>query len=231
MSATEGVLEADGELLDEIAEADKRLSDLPAIETFRWAAERFGDDVLVACSFQDCVIIDLAVKANQSMEVVFLDTKFHFKETLAFVETCKEFFAPLNLTVLKPGSEAAPWPCGSERCCETRKVIPINRHLSESGKKAWITGLKRVDNKERQDAPIVGWDEGRGLVKINPFAAWTDDEINAYVAEHGLPEHPLLSQGYLSIGCRPTTRPVGAGEDARAGRWADSEKTECGLHI
>jgi phosphoadenosine phosphosulfate reductase len=229
MSATDRVLATESELLEEAAEADKRLAELPTIETFRWAADRFGDDVIVACSFQDCVIIDVAVKAKQSMEVVFLDTKFHFKETLAFVETCREFFDPLNLTVLKPGSEAAPWPCGSERCCETRKVIPINRYLE--GKKAWITGLKRVDNKERQDAPIVSYDSGRGLFKINPFAAWTDDDINDYVAEHGLPEHPLLKQGYLSIGCAPTTRPVDAGEDARSGRWADTEKTECGLHI
>jgi phosphoadenosine phosphosulfate reductase len=226
MTATEEV--ADGDLLEEIEAADKRLSELPAIETVKWAAERFGDGVVVACSFQDCVIIDLAVKAQQSMEVLFLDTRFHFKETLAFVETCRQFFDPLNVTVLKPGPEAAPWPCGSERCCETRKVMPITRHLE--GRQAWITGLKRVDNSQRGDAPIVGWDAARGVVKINPVAAWTDDDINAYIEEHGLPVHPLIEQGYLSIGCAPVTRPVGAGEDPRAGRWSDSEKTECGLH-
>lgn len=220
---------ADSDLIDEVAEADERLAEMPAIETFKWAVERFGDDVVVACSFQDSVIIDLAVKAKQSIEVLFLDTRFHFKETLEFVETCREFFDPLNLTVLKPGPDAAPWPCGSERCCETRKVMPINKHLE--GRKAWITGLKRVDNKDRQDAPIVAYDAARGLVKINPFAAWTDDDVNAYIEENGLPEHPLIKQGYLSIGCAPVTRPVGEGEDARSGRWSDSEKTECGLHI
>lgn len=221
--------EPTAELLAEIAEADARLADTPASEVIRWAVERFGEGVVVASSFQDVVLIDLAVGVNPAIEVLFLDTKFHFPETLEFVETCREFFAPLNLTVLVPGPAAAPWPCGSARCCETRKVLPLNEHLA--GRQAWITGLKRVDTPERTDAPIVSWDAARGVVKINAVAAWTDEGIEAHIAEHGLPEHPLIAKGYASIGCAPTTRPVAAGEDPRAGRWSESDKTECGLHV
>ena len=227
--ATTAAVEPTEELLAELAEANERLEQAPAGDSIAWAVERFGPDVVVASSFQDCVLIDLAVRAVPGIEVIFLDTKFHFPETLDFVETCRERFAPLNLTVLVPGPEAAPWPCGSERCCETRKVMPLERHLA--GRRAWVTGLKRVDTPERADAPVVGWDSSRGLVKVNPLAAWTDDDIDAYLAEHDLPVHPLVERGYRSIGCAPTTRPTAAGEDPRAGRWSGTGKTECGLHV
>jgi phosphoadenosine phosphosulfate reductase len=218
------------ELLAELAEADARLDGAAADEAIRWTVERFGlDRVVVASSFQDVVLVDLAVGVAPGIEVIFLDTGFHFPETLEFVDTSRAFFDPLNLTVLKPGPEAAPWPCGSERCCQTRKVLPLEQHLA--GRAAWITGLKRVDTPERTDAPIVGWDAARGLVKLNPMASWTDEDIDGYIAERGLPEHPLIAKGYRSIGCAPTTRPTGAGEDPRAGRWSDSDKTECGLHV
>lgn len=216
-------------LLAELEEANDQLEVTAADEAIRWAVERFGDDLVVASSFQDCVLVDLAVGVQPSIEVVFLDTGFHFPETLEFVETCRAFFEPLNLTVLRPGPEAEAWPCGSERCCATRKVLPLEQHLA--GRRAWITGLKRVDTPERTAAPVAGWDAARGLVKVNPVAAWTDEEIDGYIAERGLPVHPLVAKGYRSIGCAPTTRPTGAGEDPRAGRWSDSDKTECGLHV
>lgn len=224
-----GDVTTDAELLAELEDANDRLVAASADETIRWAVERFGDGLVVASSFQDCVLVDLAVGVRQSIEVVFLDTGFHFPETIEFVETCCTIFEPLNLTVLKPGPEAAPWPCGSERCCATRKVLPLEQHLA--GRQAWITGLKRVDTPERTEAPIVGWDAARGLVKINPLAAWTDEEIDAYVAERELPSHPLVAKGYRSIGCAPTTRPTAAGEDPRSGRWSGSDKNECGLHV
>ena len=221
--------EPDSELLAELASANVRLLATTARESIRWAVERFGDDVVVASSFQDCVLVDLAHSVAPAVEVVFLDTGFHFPETLEFVERCREVFEPLNLTVLRPGPEAEPWPCGSERCCATRKVLPLENHLA--GRQAWITGLKRVDTPDRADAPVAGWDAARGLVKINPVVAWTDEEIDSYIAERGLPVHPLVAKGYRSIGCAPTTRPTGAGEDPRAGRWSGSDKTECGLHV
>ena len=197
-------------------------------EIIAWAIKRFEGAVSVACSFQDPVLVDLAVKADPNIEIVFLDTGAHFPETLRYVDEVRSLYS-LNLRVLEPGLEADAWPCGSRRCCELRKVEPLERALA--GRAAWVTGLKRVDADTRRHTPIAAWDANRGMVKINPLAAWTDGDIAAYMDDHGLPAHPLMSQGYLSIGCAPTTRPVAPGDDPRSGRWADSEKTECGLHL
>ena len=129
----------------------------------------------------------------------------------------------------KPGPEAAAHPCGSEQCCQFRKVEPLRQALA--GKRAWLTSLKRSDGPTRADAPIVSWDASFGLVKVNPLATWTDRDIASYLADHDLPVHPLVPRGYLSIGCAPTTRPVAEGEDPRAGRWSGLDKSECGLHV
>jgi phosphoadenosine phosphosulfate reductase len=211
----------------ELAEVSTRLDKAGATETIRWTVERFGSGGALACSFQDCVIVDLAVKVDPGLEVVFLDTGFHFPETLEFVELVRDRYR-LNLTVTHPSADADPWPCGTVECCQRRKVGPLFRALE--GKSAWLTGLKRSDAATRSTTPVVAWDEARQMVKVNPLAAWTDDDIADYISAHGLPVHPLLAQGYLSIGCAPTTRPVQPGEDPRAGRWSGSDKTECGLH-
>jgi len=211
----------------ELAARSAELESAPASKAIAWAFERFGRDLVLACSFQDVVIVDLAVAVDPGIEVLFLDTGFHFPETLTFVETVRSRY-DLNLRVLTPGPEAEAWPCGTERCCELRKVAPLDAALA--GRGAWLTGLKRVDAPTRAAAPIVSWDAARGLVKVNPLATWTDDDIAGYLADHGLPVHPLTMQGYLSIGCAPTTRPVAPGEDPRAGRWSGIAKTECGLH-
>lgn len=212
----------------ELAELSKQFETAAATEVIRWATERFGSRLSLACSFQDCVLVDLAVQVDPAIEVLFLDTGFHFPETLAYVETVRSRY-DLNLRVLTPGPEAEAWPCGTDRCCELRKVAPLDKALE--GQLAWLTGLKRADAPTRADAPIVSWDGARGLVKVNPLATWTDDDINFYVADHGLPVHPLVEKGYLSIGCAPTTRPVALGENPRAGRWSGTGKVECGLHV
>jgi phosphoadenosine phosphosulfate reductase len=204
-----------------------RLVDADATEICRWAIDRFGSDLIVASSFQDCVLIDLVHGLDPDAEFVFLDTGYHFPETLEFVETVTRRYH-LNLTVLHPSIPLDESPCGSPRCCELRKVEPLNAALRT--KSAWITGLKRVDTPERADAAVVSFDALREVVKVNPLAAWTDEDIFAYLAEHDLPRHPLQAKGYVSIGCAPTTRPITAGEDPRSGRWPDSDKTECGLH-
>jgi phosphoadenosine phosphosulfate reductase len=213
---------------EDLALIDKEFETAPASKVIRWAHQEFGDSLVLAASFEDIVLIDLVTKVDPSIEVVFLDTEAHFPETLAFVEETKARYG-LNLTVTKPGPEAAAHPCGSEQCCQFRKVAPLRQALS--GKKAWLTSLKRVDGPTRADAPVVGWDDSFGLVKINPLVTWTNDDISSYLADHDLPEHPLISQGYRSIGCAPTTRPVADGEDPRAGRWAGLDKAECGLHV
>ena len=213
---------------EDLAVVSEGFESAPASGAIRWALDTFGDSLVLAASFEDIVLIDLVTKVAPSIEVVFLDTEAHFSETLAFVKEVTARYG-LNLTVTKPGPEAAAHPCGSEECCQFRKVEPLRRALA--GKRAWVTSLKRSDGPTRADTPIVSWDASFGLVKVNPLATWTDRDIASYLADHELPVHPLVPRGYLSIGCAPTTRPVAEGEDARAGRWSGLDKSECGLHV
>lgn len=217
---------------DELAAESARLEALEirqaAEGAIAWVLERAGDRYAVASSFQDAVLLDLAVKADANAEIIFLDTDYHFPETLAFVERLRKLWN-LNLVTTHPSIGRDESPCGSPHCCELRKVVPLNAALV--GKRAWITGLKRVDTPEREAAPILAWDAQRNMVKANPLATWTDEDIDAYLADQGLPFHPLTYVGYVSIGCAPTTLPVGDGHHPREGRWPGSDKTECGLHL
>lgn len=214
--------------LDELAEVAARLETRSAGAAVRWAHERFGDDLVLAASFQDAVLIDVAVRVAPRIEVVFLDTQYHFAETLWYVEEVRRRY-DLNLRVIEP--LVAPdnrWRADVEGCCGVRKVEPLARALA--GRAAWITGLRRVDAPTRAAAPVVAWDLARSMVKLNPLASWTDADMAGYVADHELPVHPLTERGYPSIGCWPCTRPVAPGEDPRSGRWSGKDKTECGLH-
>lgn len=214
--------------LAELADASARLETRSAGAAVKWAAERFGDDLVLAASFQDAVLLDVAVKVAPRVEVVFLDTQYHFAETLWYVEQVRRRY-DLNLRVVEPLVQPDDlWQTDVEGCCAVRKVEPLARALA--GRAAWITGLRRVDAPTRSDAPIVSWDAGRSMVKINPLASWTDADMAGYIADHELPVHPLTERGYPSIGCWPCTRPVAPGEDPRSGRWSGRDKTECGLH-
>jgi phosphoadenosine phosphosulfate reductase len=197
-------------------------------EIIAWTVDRFGDDLTVACSFEDAVLVDLAVSVKPDIEFLFLDTQYHFAETLWFVEELRRRY-DLNLKVMAPVVQPDNrWQTDVAGCCGVRKVEPLNRGLD--GKAAWITGLKRVDAPTRANAPIVSWDGARGMVKVNPLATWTPLDLAVYASEHNLLTNPLTERGYPSIGCWPCTKSVAAGEDARAGRWAGLDKTECGLH-
>jgi len=213
---------------EELAVISEGFESAPASAAIRWAVDTFGDSLVLAASFEDIVLIDLATKVAPSVEVVFLDTEAHFPETLTFVEEVRARY-DLNLTVTRPAPGADAHPCGSAQCCQFRKVEPLRQALA--GKRAWLTSLKRSDGPTRADAPIASWDASFDLVKVNPLATWTDRDITSYLADHGLPPHPLVPLGYRSIGCAPTTRPVAAGEDPRAGRWSGLDKSECGLHV
>lgn len=216
--------------LAELAAQSARLETAPAGAAVRWAAERFGGELVIAGSFQDAVLIDIAEKVAPGIEVVFLDTQYHFAETLWFVEEVRRRY-DLNLRVVSPLPEVQPdnrWQVDVEGCCGVRKVEPLARALA--GKAAWITGLRRVDAPTRANAPVVSWDLARNMVKVNPLAAWTDADMAGYIADHDLPVNPLTERGYPSVGCWPCTRPVAPGEDPRAGRWSGKDKTECGLH-
>jgi phosphoadenosine phosphosulfate reductase len=213
---------------EDLAAVSRGFESAPASAAIRWAIDTFGDSVVLAASFEDIVLIDLVTRVAPGIEVIFLDTEAHFPETLSFVDEIRARY-DLRLTVTKPGPEAAAYPCGTDQCCQYRKVEPLRRALA--GKRAWLTSLRRTDGPTRANAPIVSWDPAFGLVKINPVVTWTDRDIASYLADHDLPVHPLVPSGYLSIGCAPTTRPVADGEDPRAGRWAGIDKSECGLHV
>ena len=211
----------------ELAELSRRFELRPASDVVRWARDTFGAGLVLASSFQDCVLIDVAVAVAPDIEVVFLDTGYHFPETLDYVETVRARY-DLNLAVVRPDVGPDEWPCGTARCCELRKVAPMGRVLA--GRQAWVTGLRRAEAPTRAAAPVVGPDPARDLVKVNPLATWSDLDVEGYTVDHGLPRHPLTSAGYASIGCAPTTQPVAPGADPRSGRWAGTDRTECGLH-
>jgi phosphoadenosine phosphosulfate reductase len=208
--------------LDALAE---RFETWSATDIVAWSVETFGSRICVAASMADTVLIDVATKVDPDIEVVFLDTGFHFAETLNTVRRAMERYG-LNLTVLRPAADAPDvWAAGSAACCEARKVAPLERYLTASAD-GWLSGLRRADDPGRADAPIVSLDK-RGLVKVNPMAAMTDAEYERYVDEHDVLVNTLQLDGYASIGCWPCTERA----DDRSGRWAGSNKTECGLHL
>ena len=199
----------------------------PASAIIRWAVDTFGDELVLAASFQDAVLIDVATKVKPDIEVLFIDTLDHFPETYETVERIRDRYG-LNLNWYKVPTPERPFhEVDPVRCCSDAKVAALDAVLST--KKAWMSGLRRTEASTRADAPIVSRDR-RGLVKINPIATWSDLDVSGYVATNDVPYNPLLDQGYPSIGCMPTTKPVEAGADPRSGRWAGSDKTECGLH-
>jgi phosphoadenosine phosphosulfate reductase len=195
----------------------------------QWAVDAFHPRLCLTASMTDAVLIDIASRVRPGLEVVFLDTGYHFPETLETAELVRHRY-PVELRVIRP--EPAPaeplWKVDPVNCCSSLKVDLLARALA--GKEAWMTGLRRCEAETRADAPIVDFD-GRGLVKVNPIATWSDDDVERYIAEHDVPVNPLLRRGYRSIGCQPCTRPVPRHADARAGRWAGMEKTECGIHL
>lgn len=211
----------------ELAELSASFESAPASKIVRWAVDTFADDLCITASFQDAVLIDVATKVKPDIEVVFIDTLDHFPETYATVERVRARY-DLNLRVVKVPEPEVPFHVVDPvRCCSDAKVAALEEALR--GKQAWLSGLRRVEASTRAGAPIVSLDK-RGLVKVNPLATWTDLDVSGYVATNDVPYNPLLDQGYPSIGCMPTTKPVVAGADPRSGRWAGSDKTECGLH-
>lgn len=215
------------ELLEDLAAADAAFEGASPQSVIAWAYERFGEAAVLTSSFQDCVLVDLAVQVRRPLRVVFLDTGFHFPETLAYLEEAQALLG-VDVEVVSPSLSPEAFPCGADGCCQRRKVEPLGRVLE--GKAAWLTGVKRVDTPERSQAATVAWDAAKGVVKVNPIVTWTEEDVEAYVASRGLPRHPLNALGYRSIGCAPTTDPVEPGDDPRSGRWSGT-RTECGLHL
>ena len=205
-----------------------RMEGAPAEEIVAWAAAMFGHRLTIAASMTDAVLIDVASRVSPGIEVIFLDTQYHFQETLATAEQIRDRY-PIRLRVVWPDVRPDDrWRTDPDGCCQVRKVAPMERALRD--RVAWLSGLRRADSVARSQTPVVQRDR-RGLVKINPLVGWTDEDVARYVAEHDVPVNPLVGQGYTSIGCWPCTRAVGEGEGGRDGRWDGSTKTECGLHL
>ena len=201
-------------------------------EVLRWAFDTYGvDNVAITSSFEDAVLVHLAVSVDPAADIVLLDTQYLFAETWWLVEQMQNRFNA-KVRVISPRPEVQRdnlWQTDVEACCAVRKVEPLARSLD--GKAAWVTGVRRVDGPTRANTPVASYDINRNLVKINPLATWTDDDMALYAEINDLPANPLSARGYPSIGCWPCTRPVAAGEDRRGGRWSGSAKTECGLHV
>ena len=210
-----------------LARLNDRFERWAAGDIVAWAVERFHPYMCLTASMTDAVLIDVATKVEPSIEVVFIDTGYHFPETLETLEEVRKRYG-LNLRIMTvPPAPVPLWKSDPANCCTPAKVAQLERALV--GKKAWMSGLRRDESESRRDASILTRDR-RGLIKLSPLANWTDLDVEGYIADHDVPVNPLLRKGYPSIGCWPCTRPVAPGEDVRAGRWAGMDKTECGLH-
>jgi phosphoadenosine phosphosulfate reductase len=227
-------LTIDGEQL--ALDAAERLENASANEIVSWAAGTFGDRLCVLSSMADAVVSSLAAKAKPGIDVVFLDTGYHFPETVGTRDAVASVYAvnvisaiPLRTVAEQDADEGKDlFARDPDRCCELRKVTPMNVALAPYD--AWITGLRRDESPTRATTPVVQWDPKRRKVKINPIARWDQQQVDSYVAANQILVNPLIDDGYLSVGCWPCTNKVEPGADARSGRWAGSAKTECGIH-
>jgi phosphoadenosine phosphosulfate reductase len=224
---------------DQIAEVQVTAESWSPQRVLSWAFETFGNDVAISSAFgaEGMVLIDMASRVRTGFRVFTMDTEFLFPETYSLIDriqqkyeiTIERVFSLLSPEEQERVHGATLWARDPDRCCNLRKVEPLRRKLRELG--AWITSIRRDQTSFREDARKVEWDVKFGLVKVNPIADWTSKQVWRYLHEHGVPYNSLHDQNYPSIGCTHCTRAVRPGEDARAGRWPGTSKTECGLHI
>ena len=224
------------DLSDLAASASRELEGATALEIMTWAHEEFGSGLVVTSSLADTVMISLAERVAPGIDVLFLDTGYHFVETIGTREAVK-LVHDVNLVNVLPELTVAEQDAAygkdlfrtdPDACCAMRKVAPLGKALQPYS--AWASGVRRADSPARADTSVVAWDPKRRLVKVSPIAAWTDEDVEAYIEENSLMVNPLLEDGYGSIGCEPCTVRA-TGPDARAGRWAGLGKTECGIHL
>ncbi|MBP3951190.1 phosphoadenylyl-sulfate reductase [Bacillus suaedae] len=230
----ESVLEKDYEHYNKLLERKDTL------EVLKWAYATFEDKLVYSCSFgaEGMVLIDLISKVKKDATIVFLDTDFHFKETYELIDKVKARYPTLNIEIAKP--EITPeeqaekygdklWEKQPDACCGVRKLVPLQRELDKYD--AWISGLRREQSPTRANTQFVNKDNRFKSIKICPLIHWTEEEIWMYIRLHKLDYNELHDKNYPSIGCEYCTKPVAEGEDPRSGRWANTSKTECGLHI
>jgi phosphoadenosine phosphosulfate reductase len=224
---------------DLIALAERGAAELDgatAEELLAWTEEHFGGEYVVASNMQDAVLVDLAAKVRPGVDVLFLDTGYHFVETIGTRDAVEAVY-DVNVVNVTPEHDVAEqdrlhgknlFARDPGSCCRMRKVEPLSKALK--GYSAWVTGIRRVEAPTRANAPLISFDKAFGLVKVNPIAAWSDEDMQAYIDQNDILVNPLVYEGYPSIGCLPCTAKPMDGADARSGRWAGQAKTECGLH-
>jgi len=218
------------------AEAAVALQGASADEVIKWASQTFGSRLCITSSMTDAVIVDLAARIVPGIDVLFLDTGYHFPETIGTRDAVSVVY-PVNVinvtpptTVEEQDAELGPnlYARNPDLCCYLRKVVPLEQALDPYD--AWITGVRREETDTRTTTQVVQWDAKRQMVKVNPIVEWTQQDVDNYIAEHGVLVNPLVDDGYPSIGCRTCTARVAPGADPRSGRWAGTAKTECGIH-
>ncbi|KKW62990.1 phosphoadenylyl-sulfate reductase [Mycolicibacterium elephantis] len=231
---TEVLSDTDLQALAERAARD--LDGAGAEDLLRWTDENFRGNYIVASNMQDAVLVDLAAKVRPGVDVLFLDTGYHFAETIGTRDAVAAVY-DVNVVNVTPENSVARqdelygkdlFAREPNECCRMRKVEPLSKALR--GYSAWVTGIRRVEAPTRANAPLISWDKAFGLVKINPLAAWTDEDMQNYIDANGVLVNPLVDEGYPSIGCAPCTAKPVDGADPRSGRWAGTGKIECGLH-
>ncbi len=224
---------------NEIAAWSRELEGKDPDTIIRFAAERFGASLAVATQFgvEGCTLLHRVARILPSAWFFTIDTGLLFAETYALAD---ELERKLGIRIARVRPAASPamqaiehgpnlWEHDPDLCCTLRKVQPMLEALE--GRGAWMTAVRREQTPTRKRIPVVEWDEKFGLAKFSPLAGETSEQVERYVAEHGVPTNPLRAHGYLSLGCLPCTRPVHPGEDGRAGRWWRSDKVECGIHL
>lgn len=224
---------------EQLERESRRLEGADPREVIEWAVRTYGNKLALSASFgggEGMALVDMISKLTDKVTVLTIDTGFIFGETARFREKVMRMYK-LPVEVLRPeltidqqvekyGEQMRT--CTPDLCCQVRKIEPLRKALTRYD--AWMTGIRRDQTPQRANTQIVAWEERYGAAKIAPLASWTEEQVWDYIKEHDVPVNPLLHQGYKSIGCEPQTRPVHDDEDSRAGRWADSDKTECGIH-
>ena len=224
------------ELRDLVSHWGAELELAPAETIIEWAAATFGERFAITSSMGDAVLAHVAQKVVPGIDVVFLDTGYHFAETVGTRDAVE---ATMDVTLLSitPKQTVAEqdaehgkdlYRTDPDLCCALRKVAPLADALASYD--AWATGLRRAETHNRVIAPVIGWDAKKGKVKVSPLARWSDEQVDTYIEDNGVLVNPLVYDGYPSIGCAPCTRRVAPGDDPRSGRWAGTSKTECGIH-
>lgn len=225
--------------LDELTRQSDLLENAQPADIIRWAVTRYFPRLTMATAFgpEGCVILHFLAEIEPRMHVFNLDTGYQFKETLELRDRIARRYG-IEVELKRPAQSVAEYEAqhggplykkNPDQCCQDRKISVLE--AATVGMVAWMTGIRRDQSPDRAKAPIVGWDKKFGLVKINPLANWTKQQVWKLITDHDIPYNPLHDQGYTSIGCWPCTRSVMFGEDERAGRWSGTAKTECGLHI